>query len=290
MLAQFTMNQYYIQHRLFEGSWKSWDLKIGPSVHRPAKPSSPEVRRASTRHNTTSQTPKTASSSKPSKPSAKTTPIYTSTTINPSDHIPNSAEMAEQQLQNLIQSLQRALQSRDTKAPLPLLSQAKIGLLRLNALVPNPQVPRQHLLLAREILELGALASIRDKEPESFTRYYQQLQPFYSVPASELPRDRSNQSKITGLYLLLLLSQGDYAGFHTVLEALEMAAAQLDGDENIQYPIRLEQALMEGSYDRVWGETKGKNVPSEEFRIFSEVRTPQDFIILYMTLTSSPRF
>ena len=60
-----------------------------------------------------------------------------------------------------------------------------------------------------------------------------------------------------------------------------MAAAQaggrgtvkaLEDDEFIQYPVRLEQALMEGSYDRVWGETKGERVPSEEFGIFSEVR------------------
>lgn len=105
-----------------------------------------------------------------------------------------------------------------------------------------------------------------------------------------------------GLYLLLLLSQGDYAGFHTLLEGLEVAARglavegedgsgsgdakmkgvgdeegaakanPLEDDEFIQYPIRLEQALMEGSYDRVWGETKDERVPSEEYKVFSKVR------------------
>ena len=107
-----------------------------------------------------------------------------------------------------------------------------------------------------------------------------------------------------GLYLLLLLSQGDYAGFHTLLEGLEVAARgaavmeeeegkegggdakmrgagdgregrakdnPLEDDEFIQYPIRLEQALMEGSYDRVWGETKDERVPSEEYKVFSDV-------------------
>ena len=108
-----------------------------------------------------------------------------------------------------------------------------------------------------------------------------------------------------GLYLLLLLSQGDYAGFHTLLEGLEVAARglavegegesqgddakmkgagdeggastttakanPLEDDEFIQYPIRLEQALMEGSYDRVWGETKDERVPSEEYKVFSKV-------------------
>ena len=60
-----------------------------------------------------------------------------------------------------------------------------------------------------------------------------------------------------------------------VLEALELAGEGVGGgvadDDFIQYPVRLEQALMEGSYDRVWGETKGERVPGEEFEVFSEV-------------------
>lgn len=76
------------------------------------------------------------------------------------------------------------------------------------------------------------------------------------------------------MYLLLLLSVGDYGGFHTVLEGLEVSGGKghMEKDEFIQYPVRLEQALMEGSYDKVWGETKGERVPSEEFAVFSEVR------------------
>lgn len=68
-----------------------------------------------------------------------------------------------------------------------------------------------------------------------------------------------------------------------MLEGLEVAAAQqqhqrgasgksgLEEDDFVQYPIRLEQWLMEGSYDRVWEETKSERVPSEEFAIFSGV-------------------
>lgn len=83
---------------------------------------------------------------------------------------------------------------------------------------------------------------------------------------------------MTGLYLLLLLTKGDYAGFHTVLEGLEVEAGsesargELEKDGFIQYPVKLEQWLMEGSYDRVWGATKREGVPSEEFGVFSEVR------------------
>lgn len=52
------------------------------------------------------------------------------------------------------------------------------------------------------------------------------------------------------------------------------------GDKYIQYPIKLERWLMEGSYDRVWGATKREGVPSEEFGEFSEVSI-QTFLPFY---------
>lgn len=185
--------------------------------------------------------------------------------------------MAEKELQSTLQQL-HSITTQNLSNASTLLSRAKISLLHLNALVPTSQTPPQHLALGRDVLEIGALVSIRQKDPEAFTRYYQQLQPFYSLPTERWGGgDKGgNQSKVTGLYLLLLLSQGDYAGFHTLIESLEVAYGgkkRLDEDAFIQYPMRLEQALMEGSYDRVWGETKGERVPGEEFGVFSEVRT-----------------
>ena len=199
-----------------------------------------------------------------------------------------------------------------------LLSKAKRTLLHLNALLPTPDTPPTLLALARSVLEEGALLSILAQNPEAFTRYYQQLQPFYELPSSAYPPSthaseshsqrshtrskndhththghkhasaqnhehssgggaaghvQSRQGKITGLYLLLLLTKGDYAAFHTVLEGLEGEAKDgLDGDQYVRYPVMLEQWLMEGAYDRVWGATKREGVPSEEFGVFSEVR------------------
>lgn len=86
--------------------------------------------------------------------------------------------------------------------------------------------------------------------------------------------DRGQRSKITGLYLLLLLTKGDYAGFHTVLEGLEIeGSVGAEEDVYVQYPIKLERWLMEGSYDRVWAATKREGVPSEEFGVFSKVKS-----------------
>ncbi|MCJ1399342.1 regulatory particle non-ATPase [Xylographa trunciseda] len=163
-----------------------------------------------------------------------------------------------------------------------LLSKAKLTLLHLDALIPGPSTPASLLLLARRVLETGALISIRNQNPDAFTRYYQQLQPFYDLPPSSYSSSSAKpseeeavgqRSKVTGLYLLLLLTKGDYAGFHTLLEGLEVQATGegLEGDVFIRYPVMLEQWLMEGAYDRVWGAMKGKGVPSEEFAVFSEV-------------------
>ena len=187
--------------------------------------------------------------------------------------------MAENELKQIISQLDSLKANNLNQAP-QLLSRAKIALLKLNALVPSDESSQQYFLLASTVLELGALISIKLKDTESFTRYYQQHQPFYSLPRESWGnRGPSNQSKVTGLYLLLLLSVGDYAGFHTVLEGLETSSGkeQIEKDEFIQYPVRLEQALMEGSYDKVWGETKGERVPSEEFGVFSEVYSLQVF-------------
>ena len=107
------------------------------------------------------------------------------------------------------------------------------------------------------------------------------------------------KNKITGLYLMLLLTKADHASFHTVLEGLEMESALkessgaksaglgvkgkaghrrdsmdkavLEGDAFLKYPVMLEQWLMEGAYDRVWMAVKKDGVPSEEFAVFSGV-------------------
>jgi 26S proteasome regulatory subunit N12 len=184
--------------------------------------------------------------------------------------------MPNADLTSILKRIHTCLSHRDYTTASTLLTKAKLALLSLNALVPHPTTPQPILILARETLELGALTSIRQQDPEGFTRYVQQLQPFYDLPSSRLPSAGGNKSKITGLYLLLLLSQGDYAGFHTLLEALEVSedGRKFEEDVFIQYPVKLEQWLMEGSYDKVWAATKSERVPSEEYGVFSEVGLP----------------
>lgn len=188
--------------------------------------------------------------------------------------------MSEHELQDVLRKLKSAHSFADSA---PLLSKAKIILLKLHALTPRPTTPPSVLNAAREVFEAGALLSIRAKDPAAFTRYVHQLTPFYeqASPAS----GSSEKSKITGLYLLLLLTQGDYAGFHTELEGLErrLPSGRVEDDRFLGYPIKLERWLMEGSYDLVWKAMASREVPSEEYGIFSEVCVV--FLLLWRALT-----
>jgi len=182
-------------------------------------------------------------------------------------------------LEQVQQSLAQCLQRKDAAGAQTQLQKAKLILLQQNALVPNSDASASLLKTARSVLEVGALLSIRTKDPESFVRYYSQLQPFYEYPGLQ-SASSSKRSQITGLYLLLLLSQGDYAGFHTLLESLIVSEGvsgdkSVEDDPYIKYPVDLERSLMEGSYDQVWRKTSGRDVPGEEFALFSEVLTTQ---------------
>jgi 26S proteasome regulatory subunit N12 len=201
--------------------------------------------------------------------------IHFAPTLHPLISLSIATTMASK-VNTLLSTLKSAYSSGDYNKAKTTLSSAKLELLKSNALVPDPTTPQAILTAAREILQLGALTAIHLQDPEGFTRYWSQLQPFYEL--SPPSTSDVGRSKITGLYLLLLLSQGDNAGFHTLLEALEMGEAAkgshgngLESDEYIQYPIKLEQWLMEGAYDKVWGATKSEQVPSEEYSLFSEV-------------------
>lgn len=188
-------------------------------------------------------------------------------------------------LKTFVSQLQKDLEQRKLDNAVSVLSQAKRALLQQNALFPSTSLSPQVHSQAREILELGAITSLRLMDSESFIRYYQQLQPFYdferevtggsTAGAYKDISKTSQRSKITGLYLLLLLSSGDTSQFHTVLEGLIVEASlkghSVEDDPFIKYPVELERSLMEGSYDKVWRATKSSEVPTEDFGLFSNV-------------------
>ena len=183
---------------------------------------------------------------------------------------------ADRSLQPIIQKLQSNPQMPYPEAT-SLLSKAKILLLKQGALTPTASVPADKLTQARDVYEAGALFSIRARDADAFTRYVAQLQPFYEQQQTSSSAAGGERNKVTGLYLLLLLTQGRYAEFHSELEALasreqqQGAGVEIENDRFLGYPIKLERWLMEGSYDRAWRAMKSREVPSEEYGVFSEV-------------------
>ncbi|KAK0482121.1 SAC3/GANP/Nin1/mts3/eIF-3 p25 family-domain-containing protein [Armillaria luteobubalina] len=186
-------------------------------------------------------------------------------------------------LLSLYEDLQRSFNSipSDTKRCGTLLSQLKIGLIEAGLLIPQGEPIQRDLVIARDILEIGAIWSIRSRDEPSFDRYFSQLQTFYNdyrcvlLPAHFSASSRSISSylppskrefPIRGLNLIRLLTQNRIADFHTTLESLPLPADAIGDNPYISHPVNLERWLMEGSYSKVWNARA--EAPAEEYKYF----------------------
>ncbi|KAI8817967.1 COP9 signalosome [Fimicolochytrium jonesii] len=147
------------------------------------------------------------------------------------------------------------------------LAKLKIYLTELSFLLPGDRTAdAQELLLAREVLEIGAQWSIRVKDIPSFERYISQLKTYYNDYSKQLP-ESARTYPLLGLNLLRLLAQNRISEFHTELELIN--PDQLNDNVYIRHPIQIEQCLMEGSYNKVWHSRA--NVPAEEYLFFIDI-------------------
>ncbi|KAI0375779.1 hypothetical protein BV20DRAFT_959828 [Pilatotrama ljubarskyi] len=173
--------------------------------------------------------------------------------------------MAPPQLVQLYRELQQTFTSGNLQQTGVLLTRLKIALTEAGLLVPFGNPDPQDLVIARDILEVGAFWSIRTKDIPSFDRYFSQLQTFYNDFSSVLPPS-PREYPLRGLNLIRLLTQNRIADFHTTLESLPLRADALTGNPYIAHPINLEQWLMEGSYSKVWNARE--EAPAEEYKFF----------------------
>ncbi|KZT65992.1 hypothetical protein DAEQUDRAFT_768354 [Daedalea quercina L-15889] len=175
--------------------------------------------------------------------------------------------MVPPQVVSSYKQLQQAFSARpsDPKKCALLLAQLKIALSELGLLVPMGDASLEDMIIARDVLEIGAFWSIRSRDIPSFDRYYSQLQTFYNDYSSALPPS-PREYPIRGLYLIRLLTQNRIADFHTTLESLPLAADTLTANPYIQHPVNLERWLMEGSYSKVW--KAREEAPAEEYKFF----------------------
>eukprot|EP00126_Sphaerothecum_destruens_P006262 Sdes_comp19287_c0_seq2m10331 len=168
----------------------------------------------------------------------------------------------------------------DLKLCESLLLQLKIALLQLSFLPSSKTLPsKQELILAREVLELGALWSVKVKNVESFKSYIAQLKTYYFDFKDHLP-ESSYYHQLLGLNLLCLLATNNIAEFHTELELLDPNL--LHNNIYIKHPVVIEQYLMEGSYNKIM--LSRSNVPAEAYSFFMDmlVNTIRNEIALCM--------
>ncbi|XP_066601192.1 26S proteasome non-ATPase regulatory subunit 8 [Prorops nasuta] len=148
-----------------------------------------------------------------------------------------------------------------------LLNTLKVGLTQLMFLpTSNSVATTMELLIARDILEIGAQYSIATEDIPSFERYMAQLKCYYFDYKSDLP-ESAFKYQLLGLNLLFLLSQNRVAEFHTELELLP--SDQIQSNVYIRHPLSLEQYLMEGSYNKIFL-AKG-NVPAASYNFFIDI-------------------
>lgn len=148
-----------------------------------------------------------------------------------------------------------------------LLTKLKIALTEHNVLVPSSAATSSSssdLVLAREVLEIGAFYSVRIGDIPAFDRYISLLTPFYdsSLPAS------SHYEPLLGLRLLRFLSSNQISAFHTLIETLP--SNLVNGSKYLQHPVSLERWLMEGSYSKVWRLSR-ETPPQDEYKFFVDL-------------------
>jgi len=153
--------------------------------------------------------------------------------------------------------------------PQPSLEKCKDIITKLKLVMTkfNPVEYKKQLVLSREILEYGALLSIKTQDIPAFERYITQLKPYYydySSNLSDVPSQR--QWTLLGLNLLRLLAKNKMDEFHTELELIPLEKHQ---NIYIKHNVQLEQYMMEGAYNKV---LKAKeDVPSETYIYFMDI-------------------
>uniref|UniRef100_A0A8C9PWP4 26S proteasome non-ATPase regulatory subunit 8 n=1 Tax=Spermophilus dauricus TaxID=99837 RepID=A0A8C9PWP4_SPEDA len=134
------------------------------------------------------------------------------------------------------------------------LGRLKLVLLELNFLpTSGTKLTKQQLILARDILEIGAQWSILRKNIPSFERYMAQLKCYYFDYKEQLP-ESAYMHQLLGLNLLFLLSQN---------------RVDIQSNVYIKHPESIEQYLMEGSYNKVFL-AKG-NILAESYTFFIDI-------------------
>lgn len=148
-----------------------------------------------------------------------------------------------------------------------LLSELKVKLVTIRFLPSTKmKVSKQELLFARNVLEIGVLWSVTVGDLVSFERYMALLKCYY-YDYKKLIAESALKYQILGLNLLFLLSQNRTADFHTELELLPQE--EIFNNNFVNYPVAIDQYLMEGSYNKIY--RSKLTIPSRYYNFFVDI-------------------
>eukprot|EP00127_Corallochytrium_limacisporum_P000037 Clim_evm16s2 gene=Clim_evmTU16s2 len=157
---------------------------------------------------------------------------------------------------------------KDLKKTGTLLEELKIALMEVQYLPTEGEAKQQELLLAREVLEIGAQWGVASGDLDAFERYMAQLDTYYRDYAGQMP-ESAHMRHLQGLKLLYLLAKNRIADFHTELELLDPSLLQ--DNVYIKYPAQLERYLIEGSYNKIL--MASDKVPDPSYKSFLSTLT-----------------
>merc|ERR1712100_264084 len=117
----------------------------------------------------------------------------------------------------------------------------------------------------REVYECAVQLSAQAKDTAEFERHMALLTPYYTDFGSLLPVS-PQYFNILGLNLMRLLAQNRIADFHSQLETFSPEAL---ASSPVQFPVKLEQNMMEGSYSKVL--EMRSNLPLPSYAVFMDM-------------------
>ncbi|CAD5206572.1 unnamed protein product [Bursaphelenchus okinawaensis] len=115
----------------------------------------------------------------------------------------------------------------------------------------------------KDYFELNALYNVVISDMEGFEKAISDVHSFYQCVAE----DSASKYLMYGLHLMFLLARNKLSDFHMLLEQIDQAVQQKD--PYIYLPVKLEQSLMEGAYNKVI--LNENTLPTPYYQVFVRV-------------------
>lgn len=147
----------------------------------------------------------------------------------------------------------------------PKIDQVEVALQGIKKLLSenDSEDPEALTTITRDLLEIDALVAAIKGDLQAFSVSISAVMSFYST----LRDESANKFLLQGLNLMYLLVSNRLSDFHVFLEQIEQRIQT--GNPYISTPVKLEQSLMEGAYNKIV--LTEKNIPSPYYASFVRI-------------------